>query len=140
MRDRSITGRTQVKRPKTNRPTDGELEILQVLWIRGHSTVRDVYQAINEIRPIGYTTVLKLMQIMTEKGILRADKGVRPQVFEPAKPRRETQGLLVRDLLDRAFNGSPGRLVLQALSAEKATAEERKKIREILDRMEDESQ
>jgi len=125
-------------RPKPSRPTDGELEILQVLWERGASTVRDVHQAISEMRPIGYTTVLKLMQIMTDKGLLRANKGVRPQLFSPARQRSETQRLLVRDLLDRAFRGSPGRLVLQALSAKRATPEERRKIRELLDQMEGE--
>jgi predicted transcriptional regulator len=115
------------------------LEILQVLWSRGPSTVRDVHQAINDTRPIGYTSILKLIQIMTEKGILRVDKAVRPQVFAPAKSREETQGLLVRDLLDRAFSGSAGRLVLQALSGKQATREEREKIRELLDRLERES-
>ncbi len=126
-------------RPKPSRPTDGELEILQVIWDLGAATVRDVHQTISELRPIGYTTVLKLMQIMTEKGLLKADKDVRPQIFSPAKLRSETQRLLVRDLLDRAFSGSPGRLVLQALSAKQATPAERKKIREMLDRLEDES-
>ena len=129
-----------MSRPKRNRPTDGELEILQVLWTRGPSTVRDVHQAISSVRQVGYTSVLKLIQIMTEKGLLRADKAVRPQVFEPARSRGDTQGVLVKDLLDRAFNGSPERLVLQALSSKQATPEERKRIRELLDRLEEESE
>ncbi len=123
-------------RPKRNRPTDGELEILQVLWSLGPSTVREVCDSLNQIRSIGHTTVLKLMQIMTEKGLLRVDRSVRPQVFEPVPSRGETQGLLVRDLLDRAFGGSPGRLVLRALSTKEATPEERRKIRELLDELE----
>ncbi len=127
-------------RAKASRPTDAELEILQVLWSRGPSTVREVFQILSEKRGMGYTTVLKLMQIMTEKGILRVDRSLRPQVFRPVRSRMDTQRQLVRDLLDRAFAGSPGRLVLQALSAKEATAEERKQIRELLDRLEKETQ
>ena len=125
---------------KPNLPTDGELEILRVLWSRGPSTVREVYQTLNETREAGYTTVLKLMQIMTEKGFLRPDRSVRPQVFKPIQTKRETQRRLVRDLLERAFSGSAGNLVLQALSTKKATPEELAEIRRILDRLEEESQ
>lgn len=128
-----------MSRSKPNRPTDGELEILQVIWDRGRASVREVHRAIQASRPVGYTTILKLMQIMTAKGILRADKQVRPQVYEPVRSRRQTQRLLVRDLLDRAFHGSAARLVLQALSATPASPEERREIRELLDRLEEES-
>ena len=123
---------------KPNRPTDAELGILQILWRDGPSTVRQVFRALQEIRDVGYTTVLKHMQIMREKGLIRADSGVRPQVFEPVETRNHTQTKLVRDLLDRAFGGSPGRLVLQALSEKTATPEERRQIRELLDRLESE--
>ena len=127
-------------RPRKNRPTDGELEILRALWQRGPSTVREIHHLLQQERELGYTTVLKLMQIMTEKGILQVDRTVRPQIFEPVKSKRQTQSQLVDDLLDRAYGGSPGRLVLQALSAKKATPEERRQIRELLDRLERESE
>jgi predicted transcriptional regulator len=121
------------------RPTDAELEILAVLWERGPSTVRAVHEAISAGRDAGYTTVLKLMQIMTDKGLLTRDASVRPQVYRPARSRRQTQRQLLGHLLDRAFGGSPGSLVLQALSTKKATPEERKKIRELLDELERET-
>ena len=123
-------------RRKNKRPTDGELEILQVLWERGLGTVREVFHALNEEREIGYTTVLKIVQIMDEKGLVRCDKTVRPQVYSPVKSQSETQRLIMGDLVDRVFKGSPGKLVLQALSTKKASPEERRKIRELLDRLE----
>lgn len=127
-------------RRKNKRPTDGELEILQVLWEHGASTVREVFRILNEERKTGYTTVLKIMQIMDEKGLVRCDKTVRPQVYSPARSQAETQHQIMGDLLDRVFKGSPGKLVLQALSTKKASPEERKKIREMLDRLERSSQ
>ena len=120
-------------------PTDAELRILGVLWERGPSTVRQVHLSINESKKAGYTTVLKLMQIMTEKGLLLRDVTVRPQVYRAARSRAETQGSLIGDLLDRAFSGSAGNLVLRALSTKRATAEERARIRELLERLEEES-
>lgn len=127
-------------RPKATRPTDGELEILRILWERGPSTVRQVFRTLNEKRAAGYTTVLKLMQIMTEKGALVVDRTVRPQVFKPVETRRQTQRRLVNDLVERAFGGDPGRLILHALSSKKASAQERKQIRELLDRLEEEGE
>lgn len=121
-------------------PTNAELEILQVLWEKGPSTVREVFQILNEQREAGYTTVLKLMQIMTGKGLLNCDKKVRPQIYRAAQSRQKTQRQLIGHLLDKAFSGSPGNLVLQALSTKKATPEERKRIRELLDRLERENQ
>jgi len=118
------------------KPTDGELEILGVLWDQGPSTVRDVYRQVAASRDTGYTTVLKLMQIMTGKGLLVRDTTVRPQVYRPAESRRQMQGQLLRDLLDRVFSGSPGNLVLQALSAQETTREERQEIRALLERLE----
>jgi predicted transcriptional regulator len=118
------------------RPTDAELEILRVIWIRGPSTVREVFAELQATRDTGYTTVLKFMQIMTDKGLLRRDESVRPQVYAPARSQRQTQRQLIGDLLDRAFGGSPGKLVLQALSAKKTTAEERRQIRDLLDELE----
>lgn len=122
------------------RPTDAELEILRFLWRRGPSTVREVFQELGARRRSGYTTILKLMQIMTAKGLLRRDETVRPQVYRAAHTQKNTQRRLLRDLLDRAFSGSPGNLVLQALSAKKTTAEERQRIRELLDRLEEKSE
>ena len=121
-------------------PTPAELSILRVLWRRGKSTVRDVQEELNRGRPkaspTGYTTVLKLMQIMTDKGLVRRDESQRTHVYEAAASEEHTQGRLVRDLLDRAFGGSAQKLVLQALSARKATPQEIAEIRSLLDEME----
>lgn len=117
------------------KPTEAELAIIGVIWDRGPSTVREVFQHLSERQKIGYTTVLKFMQIMTDKGLLKRDASVRPQVFKTARPQQQTQRHLLRDLLDRAFDGSPGNLVLQALSARKSTPEERAEIRELLDQL-----
>ena len=127
------------KKRDRKRPTDAELAILRVIWGMGPSTVREVHEQLSNEQDTGYTTVLKLMQIMTEKGLLDRDSSVRPQVFAPARSQRQTQQHLLRDLLDRAFGGSPGDLVLQALSSRKSTAEERREIRELLDRLEEDA-
>ena len=121
------------------RPTDGELEILAVLWSRGPSTVRDVHEAITARRPVLYTTVLKLLQIMTEKGLVRRDEERRAHVYVAAQSQEDTQRLLAGDLLERAFAGSAGDLVLRALSAGKASKEDLDEIRKLLDRYEKES-
>ena len=120
------------------RPTDAELGILAVLWSRGPSTVREVFREIGEQRDIGYSSVLKLMQIMTEKGLLKRDESVRPQIYTHVRTQKATQKHLVGDLLERAFAGAPGNLVLQALSSRPTSAEERDRIRELLDHLEDE--
>ena len=116
-------------------PTDAELAILQVLWNRGASTVRDVHEVLIENRQTGYTTTLKLMQIMMEKGLVKRDETVRPQVYRAFKSRHQTQRQLLGDLVDRAFE-SPGSLVLQALSSKKTTPKEREQIRKLLDELE----
>jgi len=118
------------------RPTDSELEILRVLWRRGPSTVRAVHNEISRTKPAGYTTVLKLMQIMTGKGLVRRDEKERAHVYEARVPQEQTQRQLVGDLLERAFEGSATRLVMQALSAKKASAAELSEIRELLDEYE----
>ena len=122
-------------------PTDAELPILKAIWRLGPSSVRQVLKALNEDRavPAGYTTVLKLMQIMTEKGLLVRDASVRPQVYRAARDEKKTRTALVRDLLARAFDGSHRALVLQALSDKKATPKELAEIEALLDRLEDRS-
>lgn len=118
------------------RPTDAELEILNVLWQRGPSTVREVYEVLLENKEIGYTTVLKLMQIMSEKGLVSRDESDRRHVYEAERAQDETQRQLLSDLLDRAFGGSPTKLVMQALSSKKASREELAEIRSMLDELE----
>lgn len=118
------------------KPTDGELSILRVLWQRGPSTVREVLEELNKTQNTGYTTVLKMMQIMTEKGLLERDNAERTHVFRPRLAQDDTQRQLVKDLLDRAFGGSAGKLVLRALSTTKASPSELGEIRRLLDEME----
>jgi len=115
------------------RPTDAELEILKVLWRRGPSTVREVFETLAETRGTGYTTVLKLMQIMADKGLVTRDETARAHVYAPRAPEAQTQRQLVRDLVDRAFGGSAAQLVMQALSDKRASQEDLKQIRKLLD-------
>ena len=114
------------------RPTDAELAILRVLWTRGPSTVREVAEIMG--REAGYTTILKLMQIMTEKRLVRRDEAARTHVYEAAYSEDQTQRHLVTDLLDRVFDGSAAKLVIQALNAGKASPEELDEIRKLLDK------
>lgn len=118
------------------RPTPAELEILRLLWENGPSTVREIQERMEEQRPTGYTTALKLLQIMTDKGLVRRDETARAHVYAARAPEDQTQRQLVRDLLDRAFGGSATKLVMHALSARKTSREELARIREMLDRLE----
>ena len=118
------------------RPTDAELAILRVLWESGPSTVRAVCESLNRRRPTGYTTVLKLMQIMLDKGLLARDEQHQSHVYRTAKDERQTQKLLLRDLLERAFGGSTRKLILGALSAKRASAEDLAAVRSLLDQLE----
>jgi len=118
------------------RPTDSELEILRVLWKRGPSTVREVHEELSKTRGTGYTTVLKLMQIMTDKGLLRRNEEQRAHVYEASMPQAETQRMLVSELLDKAFGGSAANLMMQALASKPASAEELSSIRQLLDEYE----
>jgi predicted transcriptional regulator len=120
------------------RPTDAELAILNVLWERGPSTVRDVHDALSRTQATGYTTVLKLMQIMIDKGLVIRDESQRAHVYEARHSEQRTQRQLLADLVDRAFGGSPAKLVMQALSGRKASSEELDALRELLDRLEGE--
>ena len=123
-------------RPHAPRPTDAELAILRVLWERGPSTVRQIHDVLGRERPAAYTTALKLLQIMTDKGLVRRDETARAHVYAAGAPEDQTQRQLVRDLLDRAFGGSATKLVMHALSARKTSREELARIREMLDRLE----
>jgi len=115
------------------RPTDAELEILTVLWSIGPATVRQVHEAISRRRPALYSTVLKFMQIMTEKGLVRRDESQRAHVYEAVRPREWTQQQLAGELLERAFGGSTKAFLIGALSAKKATKEELADMRRLLD-------
>jgi predicted transcriptional regulator len=126
--------------PKTRPdPTTSELEILQVLWEHGPSTVGFVNEQLNEKKRVGYTTTLKLMQIMTEKGLVRRNKSQRAHVYFAGVSSEQTEKQLVSGLIDRAFRGSASRLVMQALSTRKASDEELDEIRRLLDEIEGDS-
>ena len=120
----------------TPRPTDAELAILTVLWQRGPSTVRDVQQVLSASQGSGYTTVLKLLQIMTEKGLVVRDESQRAHVYAARLSERRTQRQLLGDLVDRAFGGSSAKLVLHALSERAASSQELRDIRALLDQIE----
>jgi predicted transcriptional regulator len=126
-----------MKRLKLPRPTDSELDILRVLWNRGPSTVRDVFDDLNRVKPTGYTTVLKLMQIMSAKNLVRRNDQQRAHVYEARIPEEQTQNQLVGDLLDRAFGGSASRLVMRALSSTKTSSEDLAEIRRMIDGLEE---
>ena len=115
-----------------SRPTDAELDILRVLWARGPSTVRQVHDVLSANRDFAYTTTLKLLQLMTEKGVAMREEDGRVHLYRAAVAQEETQRHLIRDLLDRAFGGSPSQLVMQALAAKPASAEELQEIRRLL--------
>jgi predicted transcriptional regulator len=121
------------------RPTDAELAILSVLWDRGPSTVREVHDALSGTHDTGYTTVLKLLQIMTDKGLVVRDESQRAHVYASRLGEQKTQRQLLGDLVDRAFGGSPAKLVMQALSGTKASAEELAAIRHLLEKLEGEA-
>jgi len=122
-----------LKRDKMPRPTDAELEILTVLWSLGPSTVREVHETMQQRRAVQYSTVLKFMQIMAEKGLVKRDESERAHVYKAAKPKEWTQRQLAGDLLQRAFDGSAKHLMLGALSAKRATREELDDLRNLLD-------
>ncbi len=119
------------RKPDLPRPTDAELAILRILWQLGPCTVRQVHAALPPAT--GYTTVLKFLQIMTDKGLVNRDPSQRSHIYQAAVPAEQTQRQLVRDLLDRAFAGSAKSLVMQALAARKASSEELAHIRALLD-------
>jgi BlaI family penicillinase repressor len=122
-----------MSRPTTPRPTDAELAILRILWDRGPSTVRQVHDILGRERQAAYTTALKLLQIMIEKGLVERDERDRTHIYRAALSEETTQRQLVRDLVDRAFGGSATKLVMQALATKPASAEELRDIRKAID-------
>jgi BlaI family transcriptional regulator, penicillinase repressor len=121
---------------KQIRPTKLELAILKVLWEAGPRSVREIQTILNESKPTGYTTVLKMLQIMTEKGLVERDETVRPQIYRTKYSQEQTQRNLVSDLLQRAFGGSVKALVMQALATKKSSAKDLEAIEKLLDRIE----
>jgi predicted transcriptional regulator len=121
--------------PKVIKPTESELEILQILWTKGLATVREVHEELAAIKDVGYTTTLKLMQIMNEKGIVKRDDSMRTHVYQAAVNKEKTQKHLVGRMIDSLFGGSPTQLIIQALGDEshKASEEELQKIQLLLD-------
>jgi len=120
----------------TPKPTASELEILQVLWERGPSTVREVHEALSAHKPIGYTSVLKLMQIMTTKGTVQRDEQQRAHVYEAVQPAERTKRQLALDVLQRVFDGSASELMMHALAGRKTSKEEVDELRRLLDEYE----
>jgi BlaI family transcriptional regulator, penicillinase repressor len=121
---------------KQVRPTQLELTILRVLWDKGPRSVRDIQNTLAESKPTGYTTVLKMLQIMTEKGLVDRDESVRPQIYRAKYSQEQTQRQLLTDLIQRAYGGSVKALVMHALATKKTSAEELKAIEKLLDRFE----
>lgn len=120
---------------KTIRPTESELEILQTLWSRGLATVREVHEELARTKDVGYTTTLKLMQIMHEKGLVKRDDSMRTHVYQAAVNKEKTQRHMLSKMIDNLFGGSPTQLVIQALGEHKASPEEIEKIQALLNNM-----
>jgi BlaI family transcriptional regulator, penicillinase repressor len=116
------------------KPTEGELELLRVLWQKGSATVRELHDQVNQVRPLGYTSVLKLLQIMTEKGLVERTEAGRAHIYRAAASQQETQNQLLRDLSERLFSGSAAQLAMHALAMEPASQEELEEIRKLIGR------
>jgi len=120
----------------TQNPTPSELEILQVLWSRGPSTVREVHESLSATKQLGYTSVLKLMQIMTAKGLVTRSESQRAHVYEAGEPAEKTKQQFAEDMLQRVFQGSASELMLHALAGRRSSREELKELRRLLDEYE----
>ena len=123
------------RRPSSN-PTEVELQILRVLWERGPSSVREVHQALEDDRDTGYSTTLKMMQVMTEKGLLLKDDSRRPQVYRPAISQEQAQTQFVDDMIQRVFGGAADKLILRAVSSRHLSREDLEQIRKLLKKLE----
>src|SRR5271154_2685268 len=117
------------------KPTESELEILQVLWDRGTASVRDVHEELAKMKDVGYTTTLKLMQIMHEKGLVKRDDSFKTHIYQPAVSKEKTQKHLLGKMIDTLFGGSPTELVLQALGNHKASPQELDEIQQLLNNL-----
>ena len=124
----------KIRQNNLPKPTEGELELLRVLWVKGSATVRELHEAVSQERALGYTTVLKLLQIMTEKGLVQRAEFGRAHVYRATASQEETQSQLLRDLSQRLFSGSATQLAMHALTMEPATSDELKEIRKLIDR------
>ncbi len=120
---------------KQLKPTESELEILQFLWTQGLATVREVHEELAKVKDVGYTTTLKLMQIMHEKGLVKRDESMRTHVYQPSVNKEKTQKHLLAKMIDSLFGGSSTQLVLQALGEQTASEEELKQIQALLDNL-----
>ena len=115
------------------RPTEAELELLNILWDRGPATVRDLHQAIAVKRAIGYTSVLKLLQIMTDKGLVEREESGKAHIYRPVGTQQETQSRLVRDISERVFAGSAAALAMHALSTQPVSDQELEALRHLIE-------
>ena len=120
---------------KTIKPTESELEILNILWRKGNASVREVHEELLQTKEAGYTTTLKLMQIMHEKGLVKRDDSIKTHIYQAAVSKEKTQKQLLNKMINTVFGGSPGELVMQALGNHKASAEELEEIQKILDNL-----
>ena len=123
---------------KAPKPTESELEILSVLWNEGSATVREIHETISQQRDIGYTTVLKMMQLMYEKGLLTRDESSRAHVYEPAVAETQTQKTMMLDFVDRVFGGSAQKMVMSALESKTTSKEELSEIKRMIETYEEE--
>ena len=126
-------GETAMPRPSSSQPTEVELQILAVLWERGPSSVRQVHEVLAETRDTGYSTTLKMMQVMLEKGLLLRDDAVRPQLYRAAKSQEKTQTQMVDDLTKRAFHGSAMHLVMNMVSSGRLSADQLNELKRLID-------
>ncbi|HEX3985120.1 MAG TPA: BlaI/MecI/CopY family transcriptional regulator [Acidobacteriaceae bacterium] len=122
------------KRRALPRPTEGELELLGILWEKGPATVRDLHQEIGVRRGVGYTSVLKLLQIMTEKGLVEREESGKAHIYRPAASQQETQDQMVRDMSERLFAGSAAQLALHALALEPVSDRELEELRNLIEK------
>lgn len=122
-------------RQKSNQPTPVELQILGILWDHGPQTARQVFERLSELKETAYSTTVKMLSVMLEKKLVARDEGAQPQIYRAAKTRAKTQRGMLKDLVDRAYDGSVMSLVMQALSSHRASAEELDEMRQILDQL-----
>ena len=117
------------------KPTESELEILQVLWSKGTASVREVHEELSKTKEAGYTTTLKLMQIMHEKGLVRRDDSIKTHIYQPAVSREKTQKHLLGKMINTVFGGSTTQLVMQALGNHKASPDELEEIQQLIENL-----